>query len=315
MHAAAAPSGRCRHSCRCAAADRAGAVERLSAAAIRHRRLSGALVRRLSGAEPRRGLRPACSVAGAPLAFWPVLLRAIGAHGLGPRAHACARTGSGSRPLLLLGVIAALSLLTTLPWLTSILLTDIFCGLGVLALYLLLLRAETLSRGERAGLIAADRGFRRHPQRDARRAARRWSSSPRLLWLVDRKRMALASLGRGALALVLGAVLVLAADFVVAKRLAWTPGGFALSFGRMLQDGIVKKYLDQHCPDPALRLCAYKDQLARRRRRLVLGQRPVRPARPLRRPRPGNGKRSRSRASSTIPRCRPRPRSSPSPNS
>ena len=63
------------------------------------------------------------------------------------------------------------------------------------------------------------------------------------------------------LALALGAVLVLAADFIVAKRLAWTPGGFALSFGRMLQDGIVKKYLDQHCPDPALRLCAYKEQL------------------------------------------------------
>ena len=56
-------------------------------------------------------------------------------------------------------------------------------------------------------------------------------------------------------------MLVLAADFIVAKRLAWTPGGFALSFGRMLQDGIVKKYLDQHCPDPALRLCAYKEQL------------------------------------------------------
>ena len=46
-----------------------------------------------------------------------------------------------------------------------------------------------------------------------------------------------------------------------AKRLAWTPGGFALSFGRMLQDGIVKKYLDEHCPDPRLQLCAYKDQL------------------------------------------------------
>ena len=47
-------------------------------------------------------------------------------------------------------------------------------------------------------------------------------------------------------------LMVFAADAVVAKRLAWTPGGFALSFGRMLQDGIVKKYLDQHCPDPAL---------------------------------------------------------------
>ena len=53
-----------------------------------------------------------------------------------------------------------------------------------------------------------------------------------------------------------------AADFAVAKRLAWTPGGFALSFGRMLQDGIVKKYLDAHCPAPDLKkLCAHKDEL------------------------------------------------------
>ncbi len=47
----------------------------------------------------------------------------------------------------------------------------------------------------------------------------------------------------------------------VAKRLAWTPGGFALSFGRMLQDGIVKNYLDDHCPNPNLQLCAVKDEL------------------------------------------------------
>ena len=63
------------------------------------------------------------------------------------------------------------------------------------------------------------------------------------------------------LALALGCVLVFAADFVVVKRLAWTPGGFALSFGRMLQDGIVNQYLEDHCPDPKLTLCAYKDQL------------------------------------------------------
>jgi hypothetical protein len=56
-------------------------------------------------------------------------------------------------------------------------------------------------------------------------------------------------------------VLVFAVDYAVAGRLAWTPGGFALSFGRMLQDGIVKKYLDQHCPDPKLRLCAVKDRI------------------------------------------------------
>jgi hypothetical protein len=82
-----------------------------------------------------------------------------------------------------------------------------------------------------------------------------------LFRLLNPQRIPLQNIGRGLLALILGAVLVFAADFAVAKRLAWTPGGFALSFGHMLQDGIVTKYLNAHCPDPSLQLCAYKDQL------------------------------------------------------
>jgi len=74
-------------------------------------------------------------------------------------------------------------------------------------------------------------------------------------------RVPFSRLGNGVLALALGATIVFAANAIVAKRLAWTPGGFALSFGRMFQDGIVKRYLDDHCPGPKLQLCAYKDQL------------------------------------------------------
>ncbi len=197
--------------------------------------------------------------AGAPLAFWPVLLLqsalTVWILALTLRAH-----GLGRRPLLLLRVVAVLCALTTLPWLTSILLTDIFCGLGVLALYLVLLRGGSLQGWERVALIVLI----------AVSAATHSATIAVLiglvivaavLWLIDRQRLSLARLGHGVLALALGAVLVFAGDAIVAKRLAWTPGGFALSFGRMLQDGIVKKYLDQHCPDPALRLCAYKDQL------------------------------------------------------
>lgn len=197
--------------------------------------------------------------AGVPLSFWPVLLvqsaLTVWVVALTLRAH-----GLGRRPLLLLGVIAALSVVTTLPWLTSILLTDIFCGLGVLALYLLLLRADALSRRDRIGLIVLTAvAAATHSATYAVLMA--LTAVAACTFLVDRKRMPAAALGRGVIALALGAVLVLGADWIVAKRLAWTPGGFALSFGRMLQDGIVKKYLDDHCPDPALQLCAYKDQL------------------------------------------------------
>jgi hypothetical protein len=147
-----------------------------------------------------------------------------------------------------------------LPWLSAILLTDIFCGLGVLALYLLLLRAGTLSRAERIGLIVlAAVAASTHSATMAVLLA--LLAAAALGFLIDRSFMPARGLGRGLIALVLGAVLVLSADLIVAKRLAWTPGGFALSFGRMLQDGIVKRYLNDHCPDATLRLCAYKDQL------------------------------------------------------
>ena len=197
--------------------------------------------------------------AGVPLSFWPVLLAqsalTVWVIGLMLRVH-----GLGGRPLLLLGSIAALSVFTTLPWLTAILLTDIFCGVGVLALYLLLLRGETLSRAERIGLIVLCAvSAATHSATIAVMLA--LLAPAALLCLIDRKRVTPVALGRGAIALVLGAVMVFAADYSVAKRLAWTPGGFALSFGRMLQDGIVDRYLDDHCPDASLQLCAYKNAL------------------------------------------------------
>ena len=199
--------------------------------------------------------------AGAPFAFWPVVVLqaalTVWIVALMLRTHAL-----GKRPRLLAGTIATLSLASTLPWLTAVLLTDIFCGLGVLELYLLLMRGERVRRRERVGLIVL-----------IAVAAATHSATFALLagltlcavLLSFTKRLALRRVGHraglGIIALALGAVLVFAADYAVAGRLAWTPGGFALSFGRMLQDGIVKKYLDEHCLDPRLRLCAYKDAL------------------------------------------------------
>ena len=196
---------------------------------------------------------------GVPLSFWPVVLGqsalTVWIAVLMLRAH-----GLGDRPWLLLGTIAALSGLTTLPWLTAILLTDIFCGLGVFALYLLLMRNDSESGPERIGLIVLTAvAAATHSATIAVLAVLLGAAA--LFWLYDRTRMPAANLRRGVIALVLGVMMVFAADYAVAKRVAWTPGGFALSFGRMLQDGIVKKYLDEHCPNPALRLCAYKNQL------------------------------------------------------
>ena len=193
--------------------------------------------------------------------FWPVLVvqsaLTVWVMALVLRAH-----GLGGRPLLLTGMIAALSIFTTLPWLTSILLTDIFAGLAVLALYLLLMRDEALTRAERVGLIVLA-AFSAATHNATLAVLLALLALAVLIRLVDRRRVPLARLGRGALALLLGVVIMFASNLLVTGKLGWSRGGYALSFGRMLEDGIVKKYLDAHCPDKTLRLCPYKDALPR----------------------------------------------------
>jgi len=76
-----------------------------------------------------------------------------------------------------------------------------------------------------------------------------------------RGRISVAGLTQGSLGLVAGAAMLLAANFALSGQLAWTPGGYGVAFGRMLQDGIVAQYLRDHCPQQKLKLCPYRDQL------------------------------------------------------
>src|SRR5262245_32136250 len=159
--------------------------------------------------------------------------------------------GLGRRARVLLVTIAALSVTTTLPWLVDVLLTDIFAGLAVLALHVVVMHADALRAWERLALYAFI----------AFAAATHGAMLLVLLGLVaagfcvalyKRNAVPLVRLTQSLIALAASAVLLLATNYIVAGRLAWTPGGIALAFGRLLQDGIVTRYLDEHCPDPRL---------------------------------------------------------------
>src|SRR6185437_12177644 len=92
------------------------------------------------------------AVAGWPLDFWPqVVLQAAAT--VWVLALVLRSYGFGGRPWTLLAVVVALCATTTLPWLAGILLTDIFAGLAVLALHLVVMRPDTLGRGERFALV------------------------------------------------------------------------------------------------------------------------------------------------------------------
>ena len=164
------------------------------------------------------------------------------------------------RPLRLLGLSFALVLTTALPWLASMLLTDIFAGLSVLSLFLLVLHGDKISGIEKFALFAFT----------AFAAATHSATLAVLLglccvgWLVRpflRDRIAIARLAQGTLTIAAGAIMLLSANFALSGQLAWTPGGYGVAFGRMLQDGIVAHYLRDHCPEQHLKLCPYRDEL------------------------------------------------------
>jgi hypothetical protein len=165
-----------------------------------------------------------------------------------------------ARPLRLLALSTALILTTALPWLASTLLTDIFAGLSVLSLFILILHGDRISTVEKCSLFALT----------AFAAATHSATLAVLLglccagWIARALlglRIAVAGLVRGSLTIVAGAVMLLSANFAISGQLAWTPGGYGVAFGRMLQDGIVTRYLRDHCPQAKLKLCPYRDQL------------------------------------------------------
>ena len=164
------------------------------------------------------------------------------------------------RPLRLIWLSIALALTTALPWLASMLLTDIFAGLSVLALFILVRHGDGISGVEKF-LLFFFTAF----------AAATHSATLGVLfglccagWIARpllRDRIAVAGLVQGSLTVVAGAAMLLAANFALSGQLAWTPGGSGVAFGRMLQDGIVARYLRDHCAQQNFKLCPYRDQL------------------------------------------------------
>jgi hypothetical protein len=197
--------------------------------------------------------------AGIPFEFWPNIVIQVGLTVWLIRIvlRELGWTGWGAFVL----IMVALAAFTSLPWYVGQLMPDIFVPLAVLAFHLLAFAQKGLRRYETillGAVIAA--GIASHMSilvlvgallvfAVALLFVRQWLElpSPRLI-------------GPTA-AVVSGILLALCSNFTIAGKFAFTPGGSTFLFGRLLQDGIVGRYLDDHCPDPGLRLCDFRDEL------------------------------------------------------
>ncbi|NVO16506.1 MAG: hypothetical protein HXX10_20965 [Rhodoplanes sp.] len=202
-------------------------------------------------------------LAGMPLDFWPVVIVQAGITAW--LIVTVMRLIAGARPLAAVLVGLALAILTALPWYAAQLMPDVMAGWAVLALVLLVVRPDALPRWQAVLLaavvavaIAAHMGTLAlcigllgcvTAYGVAAHLVRRTVPLPR------------PKLGTAAAAVAAGLLLAPLSNLALTGHFAFTPGGSSFLFGRLVQDGIVGRYLDQHCPDPAISLCPYRDKL------------------------------------------------------
>lgn len=211
--------------------------------------------------------------AGIPTRFWlDIVVQAAAAVwiiALTLRTHDGPWFGARDAATRTFVVVLAFSVLTGLPWFTAQLMPDILEPLVVIALYLLAFRTSRLRRAERIGLIVLT-GFGIASHMAILALACGLLVMLGALRLVLRVRdgvcvaiipMKRPTLGASFAALLCGLVFALGSNLLIGGAFGFTPGGTSFIFSRILQDGIVARYLKDTCPDPTLRLCAYKDEL------------------------------------------------------
>jgi hypothetical protein len=191
--------------------------------------------------------------------FWPVVIAqsaisvwviylVLRTHGLRERPVAL--------PVALLGVVAFLAGATALPWFAGQLMPDLFAGLAVLALYLLVFKREELGKIECGALIALI-VFAGAAHNATLAVMMALTAAAAFFFFLNRKLVQKAGLKLAAVAVLLTALAVPSVNFVFSGQFAWTPGGISFIFSRLVQDGIAERWLKEHCPDPAIKLCNF----------------------------------------------------------
>ena len=132
-------------------------------------------------------------------------------------------------PFRVAAIGLTLILTTALPWLAGMLLTDIFAGLSVLSLYVLVIHGDTTSSLEK-WLLFAFTAFAAATHSATLAVLLGLCGAGWIARLLLSARVSTIGLIRGSLTIVAGAAMLLSANFALSGQIAWTPGGFGITF-------------------------------------------------------------------------------------
>jgi len=226
-------------------------------------------------------------LAGGALSFWPItVLQALMISYLILEVARAEVPGLTLRGLT--GIGAGLSLLTGIGWYVGQVEPDIFTPAVILGCWLLLFRGDRLGKarlcgvtgltglavachpshlGLLGGLLIVAVLFKLFQQAQTRlpRARSAGGGGGRSTDQVRRPEGVNINLRRGLLGLVAALCLIVAGNFVMTGNLFLSRSGSVFLFARLMQDGIVKRLMNDTCPPAGTinwRLCAYKDRLS-----------------------------------------------------
>ncbi|MDB5392790.1 MAG: hypothetical protein JWM91_296 [Rhodospirillales bacterium] len=169
----------------------------------------------------------------------------------------------GLSPWRFFTLIVALSLCTGLPWYAAEVLPDILAPLSVLCLYLIGFHGAALGWPQKTALIAvAILGITSHASHLGLAAG--LIAVIGLMQAVTRHVTLISASPRvvlPALVFALSLLSLVVSNFARTGDVFLSRSGPAFLFGRLVQDGIAKRVLDDTCPGSGYRLCAYKDSL------------------------------------------------------
>jgi hypothetical protein len=169
--------------------------------------------------------------------------------------------GLGGRPWLAGAILIGLSGLTSLPWFASQLMPDVLVPVATLSIYLLAFRTQCVRRVEKILLVGVIAAAMASHMSTLALALALLAFLALIRPLQARFQLPRTNLATPLIAVALGVLLGPLSNLAIAGDFAFTPGGANHVFGRLIQSGIVARYLSEQCPDPTLRLCNFRDEL------------------------------------------------------